>query len=573
MNQQTISNVPNITSTTNLTITPGTSSSVIISQPGPGGPSGPALKIINSDPGSTGPSIHLYHNSISPTGGDAASNYVTNANVIVNPGGIPTERIYSNIRTVLTNGSIGPTGPSASIAFDLANSTATGATGGMATIMTISGRDPTPYPAFSTTLLSEPQGVQIVTTDNTASLTRRDIAGLRLQNIINNGNAAVIQTVKQRNANVGSSVAQTGDVIGALSSWGTSSGGSYREYSRIRTQISNPVSSSNVGVDGAVVIAVAENDNTGTAVLKDMFRCDGGYPLTLPGGPTGPYNLSYSTIVFNPTGASGPQDITGIKAIGNASFNYGTTGQCLISNGPNSSFTWETPTGATGATGTTGATGYTGPCCTGPTGLQGATGVTGALGGPQGDTGFTGPTGFSNGPNYFINGAIPVSKTINSPTGAYVVINEPVGGTAILGTLFTSPADGLNKFKITVSYNVRLQNSSNGGLMLALGVYVPVYATKYLAQNFLFNPSSGSPDALQMYFSPENVYTASSFYSVSGSFTDTWNLASTTIPAGTSCYFQLYAYCVSGNCTTMAVYSPPYTSSTIAFMLENTTSL
>jgi hypothetical protein len=55
-------------------------------------------------------------------------------------------------------------------------------------------------------------------------------------------------------------------------------------------------------------------------------------------------------MVFNPTGASGPQDITGIKAIGNASFNYGTTGQCLISNGPNSSFTWGTPTGATGTT-------------------------------------------------------------------------------------------------------------------------------------------------------------------------------------------------------------------------------
>jgi hypothetical protein len=51
-------------------------------------------------------------------------------------------------------------------------------------------------------------------------------------------------------------------------------------------------------------------------------------------------------MVFNPTGASGPQDITGIKAIGNDSFNYGATGQCLISNGPNSAFTWGTPTGA-----------------------------------------------------------------------------------------------------------------------------------------------------------------------------------------------------------------------------------
>jgi hypothetical protein len=246
--------------------------------------------------------------------------------------------MYSNIKTVLTNGSTGPTGPSASIAFDLANSSATGSTGGMSTIMTISGRDPTPYPAFVSSSLSQPQGVQIVTTDNTASLTRRDIAGLRVQNINNNGNAAVIQTVKQRNANVGSSVAQNGDNIGAWSSWSTTAGGSYTEYSRIRTQISNPSITGGNGPDGAVVIAVAEN-----ASLKDMLRCDGGYALTLPAGPTGPYNLSYATMVFNPTGASGPQDITGIKAIGNASFNYGATGQCLISNGPNSSFTWGTP--------------------------------------------------------------------------------------------------------------------------------------------------------------------------------------------------------------------------------------
>jgi hypothetical protein len=77
-----------------------------------------------------------------------------------------------------------------------------------------------------------------------------------------------------------------------------------------------------------------------------------------------------------------------------------------------------------------------------------------------------------------------------------------------------------------------------------------------------------------MYFSPENVYTASSLYSVSGSFTDTWNLGAGTIPEGTSCYFQLYAYCLAaGSCTTMAVYSSPYTTSTIAFMLENITSL
>jgi hypothetical protein len=321
-----------------------------INQTGTGGLTIPAVKITNSNAGPTGPIIVQYHNSTSPTGGDAASNYVTNANVIL-PSGTLAERMYSNIRTVLTNGSTGPTGPSANIAFDLANSSATGVTGGMATIMTISGRDPTPYPAWSASSLSESQGVQIVTTDNTASLSRRDIAGLRVQNINNNGNAAVIQTVKQRNANVGSSVAQTGDVIGAWSSWSTTSGGSYREYTRIRTQITNASSGAGIGTDGAVVIAVAENDNTGQIPLKDMFRCDGGYPLTLPGGPTGPYNLSYATMVFNPTGASGPQDITGIKAIGNASFNYGATGQYLTSNGPNSTFTWGTLSGATGPTG------------------------------------------------------------------------------------------------------------------------------------------------------------------------------------------------------------------------------
>jgi hypothetical protein len=320
----------------------GISGRLQLTQTTTGGPNGPALKIINSDPGPTGPAIVQYHNTISPTGSDVASSYVTNANVIVNPGGILAERMYSNIKTVLTNGSTGPTGPSASIAFDLANGSATGVTGGMATIMTISGRDPTPYPTFLTSALSEPQGVQITTTDNTGSTNRRDIAGLRVQNISNNANGAVIQTVKLRQPIGTISSAANRDIIGAWSAWGTSSAGFYREYSRIRTQISNSVAGGSIGPDGAVVIAVAENDNTGITPLKDMFRCDGGYALTLPAGPTGPYNLSYATMVFNPTGASGPQDITGIKAIGNDAFNYGVTGQCLISNGPNSSFTWGT---------------------------------------------------------------------------------------------------------------------------------------------------------------------------------------------------------------------------------------
>ena len=448
MNQQPITNVPNITSTTNLTITPGTSCGVIINQTGLGGPTGPALKIINSDPGLTGPTIVQYHNTTSPTGGDAASNYVTNANVIVNPGGTLAERMYSNIKTVLTNGSTGPTGPSASISFDLANSSATGVTGGMATIMTISGRDPTPYPAWSSSSLSDAQGVQIVTTDNTASLSRRDIAGLRVQNINNNGNAAVIQTVKQRNAIVSSSFSQNGDIIGAWSSWSTTAGGSYREYTRIRTQISNATSLANIGTDGAVVIAVSENDNTGQKPLKDMLRCDGGYPLTLPGGPTGPYNLSYSTMVFNPTGASGPQDITGIKAIGNASFNYGETGQFLISNGPNSSFTWG---GATGITG--------------PTGAPGVVSVAPGLAGPVG--GFlltrTGPATAAtnegnvwNVSNFFgVVSAFPLGVPIRtfSDTNGFPVVNITVDIPINFGRMGTIVAFALDPSTITPGVN------------------------------------------------------------------------------------------------------------------------
>ena len=342
MNQQPISNLPIITSTTDLTITPGTSRGVIINQPGPGGPTGPALKIINSDPGLTGPAIVQYHNTISPTGSDVASNYVTNANVIL-PGGTLAERMYSNIKTVLT-GIGGPTGASSSISFDLADGSATGSTGGMATIMTISGRNTLIQPNFANTVLAESQGVQISTTENTSSSGRRDIASLRIINT--NGtpaSAPVIQTVKQRPSG---GAAAANEIISAWSSWGTTTQTppQYREYSRIRTQITNPVSTATVGVDGAVVIAVAENVNRGDFPLKDMFGCNGGYAITLPAGPTGPYNLSYATMVFNPTGATGPQDITGIKAIGNASFNYGVTGQSLISNGPNSTFTWGTPT-------------------------------------------------------------------------------------------------------------------------------------------------------------------------------------------------------------------------------------
>jgi hypothetical protein len=366
MNQQPITNAPNITSTTNLTITPGTSRGVIINQTGLGGPTGPALKIINSDPGLTGSAIVQYHNTISPTGGDAASSYVTNANVIL-PGNILAERMYSNIKTILT-GIGGPTGASSSIAFDLADGSATGSTGGISTIMTISGRNTLIQPSFGNTGLAESQGVQISTTENTSSSGRRDIASLRITNT--NGtpaSAAVIQTVRQRPSGAAS---QAGDIISAWSSWGTNNSATvqYREYSRIRTQITNSTTTANVGVDGAVVIAVAENVFSGANPLKDMFRCDGGYALTLPAGPTGPYNLSYATMVFNPTGASGPQDITGIKAIGNALFDYGATGQYLTSNGPNSAFTWTSvavsANRANGEPGTTGHTGSIGP--TGP---------------------------------------------------------------------------------------------------------------------------------------------------------------------------------------------------------------
>ena len=63
-------------------------------------------------------------------------------------------------------------------------------------------------------------------------------------------------------------------------------------------------------------------------------------------GPTGSasQNLSQVLAIGNSAGATGinmnNNDITGIKAIGNASFNYGMTGQYLISSGPSNAFNW-----------------------------------------------------------------------------------------------------------------------------------------------------------------------------------------------------------------------------------------
>jgi hypothetical protein len=76
-----------------------------------------------------------------------------------------------------------------------------------------------------------------------------------------------------------------------------------------------------------------------------------------------------------------------------------------------------------------------------------------------------------------------------------------------------------------------------------------------------------------MYFSPENVYTASSLFSVSCSFTDTWDLG-TTIQAGTPCYLQLYAILPGGagpNNTTTAADSA--TNSRLTFIIQNLTAL
>ena len=169
--------------------------------------------------------------------------------------------------------------------------------------------------------------------------------------------------------------------------------------------------------------------------------------------------------------------------------------------------------------------------------------------------------------NYFINGVIPNGKQINESGGAQSTINDS-GSLGTGGTSFIAPAGGLNKFKITVSYNVRLTGSS-GGLFLMLSVYSTALTTRYLAQNFNFS-LSGSPNMLTSYYSPENIYNAVVERAVSGSFTDTWDLASTTIPEGTPCFFQLWAHCVNTNCTALGNSA---TASKIAFMLENTTSL
>jgi hypothetical protein len=172
--------------------------------------------------------------------------------------------------------------------------------------------------------------------------------------------------------------------------------------------------------------------------------------------------------------------------------------------------------------------------------------------------------------NYYINGVIPTTLTINNTPGAVVVLNS-TGGLTTGGTSFTAPSGGLNQFKITVSYCVRLQSSS-GGLFCMLAVLTPsIGVTRHLPQNFQFDLATNNPDLLGSYFSPEGLYPQGSplLYSVIGSYTDTFNIGFT-IPEGIPCFFQLYAY---SHTTCQTVISTPAYSSRITFMLENTTSL
>jgi len=138
------------------------------------------------------------------------------------------------------------------------------------------------------------------------------------------------------------------------------------------------------------------------------------------------------------------------------------------------------------------------------------------------------------------------------------------------GTSFTAPSGGLSTFKITVSYCVQF-SSNSGGLFLMLGVLAPSSGgTLYVGRNFNFTLTRPPSDTnlFTAYYSLESTYAAFPG-SVGGSFTDTFNI-SPAIPAGTSCYFQLYAHCVNTNCS---IDPGPASASKITFMLENITSL
>jgi hypothetical protein len=106
-------------------------------------------------------------------------------------------------------------------------------------------------------------------------------------------------------------------------------------------------------------------------------------------------NVTFSNIVYTPTGKLGPTGLTGATG-------YGATGY--------TGYTGVTgPTGTTGHTGSTGPTGVTGPAG-GGTGFTGYTGYTGETG-PTGNTGATGVTG-ATGPivYYEFDGGDPTTN-------------------------------------------------------------------------------------------------------------------------------------------------------------------
>ena len=241
------------------------------------------------------------------------------------------------------------------------------------------------------------------------------------------------------------------------------------------------------------------------------------------------------------------------------------------------------PTGAASSvTGPTGRTGDTGPTGrTGPTGASSSvTGPTGPFGGPNGDTGptgrtgptgptgpqstVTGPTGLASQISYYTIGTGPTGLFINDPlngTGVPVVLNSILGsGNLTNGNIFIAPNGGLNKFKVTVSYNFGI-DVAIPYVLLYLKLYVPF--TYYSATIFNYDASNNN----KIFCNQTNF--SETF--VTGSFTDIFNLGGTTISSGTTCYIQLYGltYTDIGGETganTSAI-------SNYAFAIENVTQL
>ena len=173
-------------------------------------------------------------------------------------------------------------------------------------------------------------------------------------------------------------------------------------------------------------------------------------------------------------------------------------------------------------------------------------------------TGPTGPLGPTGSLNYYTTGTIPNNLVVNQNGGTVVVINS-TAGSLTNGTQFTAPSGGLNKFRVTVSYCIQFNSNSNG-LLLYLKLYVPT--TYYSASTFTYDASN----SLYPYYNQESPVGAA----VSGSFTDIFNLGATTISAGTTCYMQLYSYCLNTNTTTSGSST---TTSKLTFNIMNITQI